>query len=790
VWLLAAVAAGGAALAPPEPTGWIPLDVVLRAGLAAALVLGAHRTSVAPTAWLVAVSSLALLVATSPLGLLAAGALGLVVAQAATGHPAPVLRAIAAGLAVQALLRLDWPVLTGASLVVGLIATIPLLVVASRTLPARQRRLVRRLAVGTIAYCTLGAVVGLLAALSARTDIERALEEGVGGLAAIGGDEPDRAPQRIQASSDAFADARDAMGAIWARPAYAVPFVAQQARAVHTMAASGAELTADALAALEEVDLEALSPRDGVVDLEAIAAATGPLQDAERTLRHTEGRLAAVGSPWLVGPLADRYAELSGEVTRASATAEVVAEGVRLAPRLLGGEGRRRYLLAVQTPAEARGGGGFMGNWGEITAVDGRIELVQFGRITELNDARPDPAGIVIEGQDDFLRRFGPDVATTWGVNNFSPDFPTVADVQAQLYPQSGGGPVDGVISIDPYGLAALLEAVGGVTVEGWPDKLDRRNAADVLLHEQYLAFPGAAADREKERRGERDEDDPSSNQERQDFLGDTAEAVFDKLVNAGFDGPAALADALYPAVEGRHLQIVSVHDDERALFEGLGTTGAPPALTGDSIGVVGQNYAGNKIDWFLTRSARYDVAWDPATGAVDGQLEVQLANAAPSSGLPGSVIGWGGDDSANQTRTADGENLMLVSLYSAFPMESPTLDGVAWPARHQLEGGRHVYTAYVSLPAGATRTLAATTVGALDPGEPYRFAPIWQPVVTPDELELEVRVPGGWVLSDLAGWGAASSRSATASWALDRDRAASMEARRSGIELLERLRG
>ena len=40
-----------------------------------------------------------------------------------------------------------------------------------------------------------------------------------------------------------------------------------------------------------------------------------------------------------------------------------------------------------------------------------------------------------------------------------APDFPTVAQVISQLYPQSGGRPVDGVFVLDPQAIAADTEA-------------------------------------------------------------------------------------------------------------------------------------------------------------------------------------------------------------------------------------------------------------------------------------------------------------------------------------------
>ena len=50
---------------------------------------------------------------------------------------------------------------------------------------------------------------------------------------------------------------------------------------------------------------------------------------------------------------------------------------------------------------------------------------------------------------------------------SYAPDLPTVADVIQQLYPQAGGDHIDGVLALDPYGLAALIGMTGPIKVPG-----------------------------------------------------------------------------------------------------------------------------------------------------------------------------------------------------------------------------------------------------------------------------------------------------------------------------------
>jgi hypothetical protein len=54
-----------------------------------------------------------------------------------------------------------------------------------------------------------------------------------------------------------------------------------------------------------------------------------------------------------------------------------------------------------------------------------------------------------------------------WSNITMAPDFPTVAQVITELYPQSGGRQIDGVFSIDVFGISGLLEMTGPIDVPG-----------------------------------------------------------------------------------------------------------------------------------------------------------------------------------------------------------------------------------------------------------------------------------------------------------------------------------
>ena len=170
---------------------------------------------------------------------------------------------------------------------------------------------------------------------------------------------------------------------------------------------------------------------------------------------------------WLVDPLSTAVGDFDAEVDRALPDAELAIQGVRLAPALFGGDEPRHYFIAFTQPAEARGLGGFVGNYGELTAVDGDIELTRSGRIAELI-AAPGADQRTLSGPEDYLTRYGRFQPTQYLQDlTLSPDGPSVAQVMAELYPQAGGQPVDGVIIVDPVALAALMAFTGPITRRG-----------------------------------------------------------------------------------------------------------------------------------------------------------------------------------------------------------------------------------------------------------------------------------------------------------------------------------
>ena len=295
-----------------------------------------------------------------------------------------------------------------------------LIAVASIVGARRRSRTTRRLAVGVIGVAL---TVVLLAAVSlgvsgtlAVDDVRSANAHARTGLDAL-------AEGDVASAQDAFTDAARAFESadgLVDHPITAVaglvPGLAQHRRAITELTAAGAD-TASALAVdLGGVDLDALSVNEGRIDLDAVRSQQRVLLSIDGEIARLQQTLAEVDSPWLVPRLTDVVKDVAHDLAEQRARSRDALTVALAAPALLGGDEPRTYFIGFTTPVEARGIGGFMGNWAEVTITDGHIELTDFGRSDDLNeagdpDARRFTTGATTSdgepGLDEWLARYG-----------------------------------------------------------------------------------------------------------------------------------------------------------------------------------------------------------------------------------------------------------------------------------------------------------------------------------------------------------------------------------------------
>lgn len=504
-------------------------------------------------------------------------------------------------------------------------------------------------------------------------------------------------------------------------PAAALPVIGDNlraarhlARAAQLVAAAAREVTTAVAAFPTDASGRLVGMTGGSVDLAPWPAVGGRLERAAALM--TSALAAARPAHGLLMPaIAQARDELARRGDQALVSAQRGAAAASLVPTLFGADRPRTWFLVIQNPVELRATGGLIGAFGILAADGGRLSLLRFGSNLDLPKVADPPTP-----PDDYLSRYGRfEPLAFWQNVNMTPDFPTAARLMAGMWERTTGQALDGVIAVDAVGLQALMALGGPLSMPG-VGEVTAQNFLPLVLNDVYVRFPEKA--------------------ERVNFLMEVGWAVWERLLTGQLSGVREAAGRLAQAAAGKHFLLWV--PGEEARLRGLGLTGsveAPP--TGqDHLMVVGQNAAGNKVDYYARRkiSYRIDIGED---GALRERLRVRLENGSPASGLPAYILG------PSVAGDTPGLNRSYLSVYlpSQTGVQGAWVDGHRVGMESQTEHGLAVVSRFLQVPAGASSTLELSLRRPpFRPGE-YRLVVRRQPSLHPDSLRLEVSLPRGF---------------------------------------------
>jgi Protein of unknown function (DUF4012) len=713
--VVAAAALAAARLTRAQPTGLDTADAFWSAALVG--VLATFGATARRWTWFLPAGAAALIAGDSLAVACAGVAIVIAFVSVLRDTRSRARGALVVALGGIALLRAEPIGFHGLSALLAFAAIVPVVVTgythAGRRVRARTRR-VALFAGGVLGLMVLGAVLGVISVQGDLTDGMHAIDRG---MAAARDADDDLTAEQFGIAARSLTTADSTLSSWFVNPAKTLPIIGPNLDAVGSVAAQASELAEVTSIAATTADVDALRFVGGRLDPQAVADMQAPLAEVHAALQHMRDEVDQAMSPWLLAPVATRIDHLDGRMDDAVPDAEAAINAVTVAPTLLGADRPQRYLVLFVTPVEARGRTGFPGNYAELVVDDGKLSMPVFGRISELEQGGLGTARTLTQPAE-LVARYGRfDVATTWRNLTMTPDFQSLAQAAAELYPQSGGQPIDGLLSVDPAGMAAIMRYTGAIEVEGLPEPLTTENAERYLLSDQYVQFA-------------------DDNDRRVEVLDEVTETTFDRLTSLDLPGPRALSDQLDPIVDGGHIQFTTLEPGTQWPLYLAGVTGVLlPPDGGDSVMVTTANAGASKIDLFLKRREQYDVRWDPETGEVAGTLRVTLENTAPSAGWPDYVIG-------NAVGLPRGTNRSFVSIYSPFALEAARVGGQPTSLQAELELGRNVYSAFVDIPAGEAVEIELDLRGVVE-GRRYELDVPVQPFATADELAVSVEAAG-----------------------------------------------
>ena len=138
-----------------------------------------------------------------------------------------------------------------------------------------------------------------------------------------------------------------------------------------------------------------------------------------------------------------------------------ISASVQASPLMLGIDTPKKYLIAFQNSAEARGTGGILGAFAEVEINKGNISIIRTGSNSSLYSLKDIPVKVPAE----FTKLYGKNPAILQN-SNLSPHFPYGAEIWMGLWKKQYGEQLDGVIAIDPSALSYVLKATGPINLK------------------------------------------------------------------------------------------------------------------------------------------------------------------------------------------------------------------------------------------------------------------------------------------------------------------------------------
>lgn len=597
----------------------------------------------------------------------------------------------------------------------------------------RRARLRKRILVSsTIVLGGLAvlALLSVLPALRARSDLEAGRAALVQGERRLLGTDPRSAAADFERADSAFRQATVQAGNPLLRLEGVVPLLGRTPRALSILSEAGLR-TAQAGSSLTQGfsalpnGLRSLAPQDGRVPVEQLRALGEPVHAAYLDLL-AAAQLTNSVSRELVVPQVARAADLArAQVARVLGPARSADRLLGALPAFLGAGGTRHYFVALQNPGELRGTGGFIGLYTILTVREGRVQLAPFSDFTQLQDL---PSAQAPQAPPDYATAFGSFGGSGYWRNlNTAPDAPTVGNLILRLWAAVKGQRLDGVVFLDPQMLPPMMQALGPIDLPGPPGRLTYRDVLPFTLNRAYFVYADGGL--------------------RKRILGIAVSEVLDELFSSRASLPALRAVAR--AAGSGYLTVYSADPAAEAAFQDAGVAGAFGPAGGDFLGVVVNNTAGNKVDYYVRRTLSFDVTLR-ADGVASTRTEVSLANGAPAGQSPNEALGPYGGPLAS-LHLVSGEDYSYLSMFCGRTCNliSSTRDGRPAALQTIPQTRDRMLATWMRLPPGESTSIAANTLtsdawhGDVGGGV-YRLRVQGQPTVRPTVATATIRVPPG----------------------------------------------
>ncbi|MEX1046743.1 MAG: DUF4012 domain-containing protein [Actinomycetota bacterium] len=572
------------------------------------------------------------------------------------------------------------------------------------------------------------ALISLIPALSAA----RAMEEGKSALtkaqAFLESGQLGKAQAEFNRARDQFDRASGHSGDVLIHLQSLVPYAGRTADTLRGLSDIGVNVSqagADLSSGIAELPdgFDSLAPAKGRIQVGALEQLAPSVASARQLLERAQRTATGLPKSWVFPLVKDATALVREKLDTALPAIRSADALLESLPEFAGQNRPRRYFVAAQNPAELRGTGGLIGLYSILTINKGIMHLDTFESIQELPQRPaakpPDNLGVPT--------LFGPGVAGYWSDANTMASPAIAGSLLETLYERTQGVRLDGTIFIDPQALTYMIDATGPVPSPELGTTLTSRSVVPFVTNKAYFRF--------------KDTD------ERKEALGIAANDVWKTFLREA--PPAAALRALTEAVSNRHIIIHAVDPQLQYAFETAGATGDLEAK-GDFLGSIVNNFAGNKVDFYMRRSIEYDVSLEP-NGFASANATLTFKNEAPAHAPPGYALGPFEGESHEHLHLSPGDNHSLVVLYSpaGTQVKSVRENGKPSFVQPENESDLRLFGSYITVNAQTSKrlqyalTLPEVWRGSNAAGD-YTLRIQGQPTIRPTLAKVTLRAPPG----------------------------------------------
>ena len=380
---------------------------------------------------------------------------------------------------------------------------------------------------------------------------------------------------------------------------------------------------------------------------------------------------------------------------------------VKASSWLAGADAPKRYMVAFQNSAEARGTGGILGAFAIVEMNKGAFTVIRTGSNAVLYSLKDVPVSVPAE----FTRLYGRNPAILQN-SNLSPHFPYGAEIWMGLWKKQFGEQLDGVIAVDPSALSYVLQATGPITLKSG-EVITSKNVVSDTLQTAYKRYE-------------------TNNDARKQYLVDIMNAAAAKITSGQYSKIGMLKAIKQGLIENRILMYSRDLPAETQLAT-VRLGGFLSKEPNNEFRAVVENIDASKLDYYLQKSVT--IQSTSCNKVPQTQVRVRLTNTLKTGkGLPAYVL----------TRADKGKPADLVTGQHRFKLfiYGPTNSVLVSVSRENktnglggasTERGRPIYVADVDLAPGESESLLANFAGGIG-----KLTFVDQPLVRPTKLSIK----------------------------------------------------